>query len=155
MPVRELWLVDIAAGKEKLRVVAALAKRMVQKEGLPMAIHTTLDRKEALPGADFVTTQIRVGLLDAKIKDERIPLRHGYIGQETNGAGGMFKALRTIPVILNIDQDMAEVCPDAGLVNFTNPSGMVTKAVFNTVKIREWWVYVMFRLQWEWELPKV
>ena len=100
LPVRELWLVDIEEGKEKLRIVGNLAKRMIKKAGVPMEIHLTLDRKEALKDADFVTTQIRVGLLDARIKDEKIPLSHGIIGQETNGAGGMFKALRTIPVIL-------------------------------------------------------
>jgi len=129
LPVRELWLVDIEAGKEKLAIVGALAKRMVEKAGLPIAIHTTLNRREALPGADFVTTQLRVGLLDARIKDERIPLSHGFMGQETNGAGGMFKALRTIPVILDIDKDMAELCPDAFLINFTNPAGIVTEAI--------------------------
>jgi 6-phospho-beta-glucosidase len=129
LPIRELWLVDIEAGKEKLKIVSDLAKRMVQKSRVPMEIHTTLDRREALPNADFVTTQFRVGLLDARIKDERIPLSHGYIGQETNGAGGMFKALRTIPVILEIDKDMAELCPNAWLINFTNPSGMITEAV--------------------------
>ncbi|CUH95562.1 putative 6-phospho-beta-glucosidase [Propionispora sp. 2/2-37] len=129
LPVKELWLVDIAEGKEKLAIVGNLAKRMVKKANLPIEIHTTLDRREALSGADFVTTQLRVGLLDARIRDERIPLSHGYIGQETNGAGGLLKALRTIPVILDIDKDMAELCPNAWLINFTNPSGMVTEAI--------------------------
>ena len=129
LPVRELWLVDVEAGKHKLEIVGELAKRMVEKAGVPMEIHLTLDRREALKDADFVTTQLRVGLLDARIKDERIPLSHGLIGQETNGAGGMFKALRTIPVILAIDKDMAELCPNAFLINFTNPAGMVTEAL--------------------------
>ncbi len=79
--------------------------------------------------ADFVTTQIRVGQLDARNKDERIPLSHGVIGQETNGAGGMFKAFRTIPVILDIDKDMSQLCPNAWLINFSNPAGMVTEAL--------------------------
>ncbi|WP_271809128.1 6-phospho-beta-glucosidase [Clostridium beijerinckii] len=129
LPVRELWLVDIESGKEKLDIVGKLAKRMVKKAGVPMEIHLTLDRREALKDADFVTTQLRVGLLDARIQDERIPLSHGVIGQETNGAGGMFKALRTIPVILDIDRDMSELCPNAWLINFTNPAGMVTEAL--------------------------
>ena len=129
LPVRELWLVDVEAGKHKLEIVGELAKRMVEKAGVPMEIHLTLDRREALKDADFVTTQLRVGLLDARIKDERIPLSYGLIGQETNGAGGMFKALRTIPVILDIDKDMAELCPNAFLINFTNPAGMVTEAL--------------------------
>ena len=129
LPIREIWLVDIEAGKEKLEIVGQLAKRMVKKAGLDWEVHLTLNRKEALANADFVTTQFRVGLLDARIKDERIPLSHGMIGQETNGAGGMLKAFRTIPVILDIVEEMKELCPDAWLVNFTNPSGMVTEAV--------------------------
>ncbi|CAM4198475.1 MAG: 6-phospho-beta-glucosidase [Paenibacillus macerans] len=129
LPLRELWLVDIEAGKEKLEIVGAMAKRMVKAAGIDCDIHLTLNRREALVDADFVTTQFRVGLLDARIKDETIPLRHGMIGQETNGAGGMFKAFRTIPVILEIVNDMKELCPDAWLINFTNPAGMVTEAV--------------------------
>lgn len=129
LPVGEIWLVDIESGQEKLKIVGNLAKRMVKKAGVPIDINLTLNRREALKDADFVTTQIRVGQLDARNKDERIPLSHGVIGQETNGAGGMFKALRTIPVILDIDKDMSELCPNAWLINFSNPAGMVTEAL--------------------------
>lgn len=131
LPITELWLVDIEAGKEKLEIVGELAKRMVEKAGLKdkMSIHLTLDRRAALKDADFVTTQFRVGLLEARIRDERIPLSFGMIGQETNGAGGFAKALRTIPVILDICKDMTELCPNAWLVNFTNPSGIITETV--------------------------
>lgn len=129
LPVRELWLVDIPEGREKLEIVSALAKRMVEKAGVPIEIHTTLDRREALPGADFVTTQIRVGHLAARAKDEQIPLKYGVIGQETNGPGGLFKGLRTIPVILGICRDIEELCPEAWFINFSNPAGMVTEAV--------------------------
>ncbi|HWO74791.1 MAG TPA: 6-phospho-beta-glucosidase [Bacillus sp. (in: firmicutes)] len=129
LPIRELWLVDIKEGEHKLQVVGELSKRMVQKAGVPMEIHLTLDRRKALEGADFVTTQLRVGLLDARIKDEKIPLKYGVIGQETNGPGGLFKGLRTIPVILEIAEEIQELCPDAWLINFTNPAGMVTEAV--------------------------
>lgn len=129
LPVGEIWLVDIESGKEKLEIVGNLAKRMVKKAGVPIDIHLTLDRREALKDADFVTTQIRVGQLDARNKDERIPLSHGVIGQETNGAGSMFKAFRTIPVILDIDKDMSQLCPNAWLINFSNPAGMVTEAL--------------------------
>lgn len=129
LPIRELWLVDIEAGREKLEIVGNMAKRMVKAANIDCEVHLTLDRREALKDADFVTTQFRVGLLEARIKDERIPLSHGIIGQETNGAGGMFKAFRTIPVILSIVEDMRELCPDAWLINFTNPAGMVTEAV--------------------------
>ena len=129
LPIREIWLVDIEEGKEKLEIVGNLAKRMVKKAGLDWEIHLTLNREEALKGADFVTTQFRVGLLEARIKDERIPFENGILGQETNGAGGMLKAFRTIPVVLSIVEDMKRLCPDAWLVNFTNPAGMVTEAV--------------------------
>ena len=130
LPVEELWLVDVPAGEEKLNIVGALAKRMVEKAGVPIKIHLTLDRRSALKGADFVTTQLRVGQLDARILDETIPAKHGVLGQETNGPGGLFKGLRTIPVILDIIKDMEELCPEAWLINFANPAGMVTEAVF-------------------------
>ncbi|MGX7150020.1 6-phospho-beta-glucosidase [Enterococcus ureasiticus] len=129
LPISELWLVDIEAGREKLEIVGALAKRMVEKAGVPIKIELTLDREKALKNADFVTTQFRVGLLDARAKDEKIPLKYDTIGQETNGPGGLFKGLRTIPVILDIVKDMEKLCPNAWLINFTNPAGMVTEAV--------------------------
>lgn len=128
LPIKEIWLVDIEEGKTKLEIVGAMAKRMIKAAGLDWEVNLTLDRRQALKDADFVSTQFRVGLLEARIKDERIPLSHGLIGQETNGAGGMFKAFRTIPVILDIIEDMKELCPNAWLINFTNPSGMITEA---------------------------
>ena len=138
LPVKELWLVDIEEGKHKLEIVGNLAKRMVKKAGVDMEVNLTLDRREALKDADFVTTQLRVGLLDARIKDERIPLSHGVIGQETNGAGGLFKALRTVPVVLDIIKDIEELCPNAWLVNFTNPTGVISEAVFKYTNFRRY-----------------
>lgn len=131
LPVTEWWLVDIEEGKEKMEIVGKLAQRMFEKAGLETKVKMTLNRREALKDADFVTTQFRVGLLEARMKDERIPLKYNCIGQETNGAGGLFKALRTIPVILDICKDMQELCPKAWLINFTNPAGMVTQAAIN------------------------
>lgn len=136
LPIHELWLVDIEEGKEKLEIVGNLAKRMIKKAGLPIEVHLTLDRRAALKDADFVTTQFRVGLLDARAKDERIPLKYGVLGQETNGPGGLFKGLRTIPVILDICREMEELCPNAWLINFTNPAGMVTEAVLRYSNIK-------------------
>ena len=130
LPVKELWLVDIEEGQEKLEIVGHLAKRMVKKAEVDMNIYLSLDRRAALKDADFVTTQFRVGQLDAREKDELIPLKYGVIGQETNGPGGMFKGLRTIPVIFDIIKDCQELCPDAWIVSFTNPSGMNAEAVF-------------------------
>lgn len=138
LPVKELWLVDIEEGKHKLEIVGNLAKRVVKKAGVDMEVNLTLDRREALKDADFVTTQLRVGLLDARIKDERIPLSHGVIGQETNGAGGLFKALRTVPVVLDIIKDIEELCPNAWLVNFTNPTGVISEAVFKYTNFRRY-----------------
>lgn len=138
LPVKELWLVDIEEGKHKLEIVGNLSKRMVKKAGVDMEVNLTLDRREALKDADFVTTQLRVGLLDARIKDERIPLSHGVIGQETNGAGGLFKALRTVPVVLDIIKDIEELCPNTWLVNFTNPTGVISEAVFKYTNFRRY-----------------
>ncbi|MGC6176940.1 6-phospho-beta-glucosidase [Lacrimispora sp. 38-1] len=129
LPVREIWLVDIEDGREKVEIVGALAQRMWDATPYQVKVYTTLDRREALVNADFVTTQFRVGLLDARIKDERIPLLHGMLGQETNGAGGLMKAFRTIPVMKEIISDMKELCPEAWLINFTNPSGIITETV--------------------------
>lgn len=129
LPIKEIWLVDIPAGEEKLNIVGNMAKRMVKAAGLDWEVHLTLNRREALQNADFVSTQFRVGLMQARIKDERIPGSYGFLGQETNGAGGIFKAFRTVPVILDIVNDMKACCPDAWLINFTNPSGMITEAI--------------------------
>lgn len=131
LPISELWLVDIEEGREKLEIVGSLAQRMVKKAGLPMKVILTLDRRSALKDADFVTTQMRIGRLPARVLDERIPISHGVIGQETNGAGGMFKALRTIPVLMDIVNDIKELCPNAWLINFTNPVGAVMEALFS------------------------
>ena len=89
----------------------------------------TTNQREAVAGAAYVTTQLRVGQMEARRRDEYLGKRHGLIGQETTGVGGMAKALRTIPVILSIAKDMRELAPGAMLANFTNPSGLVTQAL--------------------------
>lgn len=129
LPIKEIWLVDVEAGREKQEIVGAMAQRMWDASPYEVKVYTTLDREKALRDADFVTTQFRVGQLNARVKDERIPFSYGLLGQETNGAGGMFKAFRTIPVILDVVEDMKRLCPNAWLINFANPSGMVTEAV--------------------------
>lgn len=128
-PVSEIVLVDIETGKKKLEVVGNLALRMIEKSAKPIQLSWTLNQKEALENADFVSTQIRVGGLEARAKDERIPLSHGFIGQETNGAGGIFKAFRTIPVLMELAQNVHTICPEAWIINFTNPAGIVTEAL--------------------------
>lgn len=136
LPVRQLWLVDIEEGKEKLEIIADLAKRMAQKSGTCMEIIPTLERGKAIEGANFIVTQFRVGGLKAREKDEIIPLKHDLIGQETTGAGGFAKALRTIPVILDICKEIEELSPDAWLINFTNPAGIITEAVLNHSRVK-------------------
>jgi 6-phospho-beta-glucosidase len=125
--LRELWLVDIDAAR--LETVGGFAQRMVKAAGSPFALHLTSDRRAALAGASFVTTQVRVGGMAARRGDEYLGRRWNLVGQETTGIGGMAKALRTIPVILSVAREMQELCPAAWLVNFTNPSGLVAEAL--------------------------
>lgn len=136
LPVTEIVLIDVEMGQEKVRINTEFAGRMVKKAGLAIDVRYTMDRREGLKDAAFVITQLRVGGLDARAKDERIPLTYGVIGQETTGPGGFFKALRTIPVLLDICRDMEDVCPDAWLINFTNPAGIVTEAVLKHTKVK-------------------
>lgn len=127
-PLSELWLVDILP--ERLEIVGKFAQRMVAAKGSPFQVHLTTDQREAIAGASYVTTQLRVGWMQARREDEYLGRRHGLIGQETTGIGGMAKALRTIPVLLGVARDMAALAqPDALLVNFTNPAGLVTQAL--------------------------
>ena len=127
-PLDELWLMDIDA--ERLQVVGGFAQRMVEFKGAPFKVILTTDQREAVKGATYVTTQLRVGHMEARRKDEYLGLRHGLIGQETTGVGGMGKALRTIPVLLKLARDMQELAlPGALLVNFTNPAGLNTQAL--------------------------
>lgn len=126
-PLEELWLVDIS--QARLDVVGGFAQRMAQARGNPFRVMLTTDRRAGVRGASYVTTQLRVGGMAARREDEYLGARHGLVGQETTGVGGMAKALRTIPVMLGIAADMAELAPGALLVNFTNPAGLVTEAL--------------------------
>jgi 6-phospho-beta-glucosidase len=126
----ELALMDIDA--ERLDVVGRFAQRMVAHAGAGFRVTLTADRRAALDGASFVNTQFRVGGQAARHQDELLGLRHGLIGQETTGIGGMAKALRTVPVVQSICGDMVRYCPAAWLVNFTNPSGLITEAILNS-----------------------
>jgi len=133
LPVATITLMDI--DEDRLRVVGGLAGRMLRSAEADIELRLTTQRKEALEGADYVITQIRVGGLACRIQDEKIPLQFGVVGQETTGPGGFAKALRTIPVLLDIARDMAEVAPEAHLINFTNPSGIITEALLKYADI--------------------
>ena len=127
LPVRELALMDV--NPERLEILGDMARRMFQAAGRDVPVTTTEDRRRAIDGADFVLNQIRVGGQTARIRDEKRGRRHDVIGQETTGPGGFAKALRTIPVALDIARDICELTPHAWLINFTNPAGMVTESL--------------------------
>lgn len=127
----ELYMNDVELGRHKLDVIFDLTKRMLKKAGLEkVKVVKSLDKIQCIKDADFIVTQIRVGGLDTRIIDERVPIKYNFLGQETNGFGGMFKAMRTIPVIFDIvDKVKKHAKPNAWIINFSNPAGVVTEAV--------------------------
>jgi 6-phospho-beta-glucosidase len=127
VPLRELALVDL--DRQRLDVLAGLTGRMFKAAGMEVEVTPTGERREGIEGADFVLNQIRVGGQAARIRDEKTGRRHDVVGQETTGSGGFAKGLRTIPVALAIAADVRELAPDAWMINFTNPAGMVTEAL--------------------------
>src|SRR4051794_3986407 len=130
LDVRELVLHDI--DRERREVVGGLAQRMLARQDYSGALEVTGDLDRALDGADAVLLQIRVGGQAARLRDETVPLRCGCIGQETTGAGGFAKAMRTVPVVLDIAARARELAaPGAWIVDFTNPVGIVTRALLD------------------------
>ena len=130
LPVDELVLLDVDA--DRLDIVGGLAGRMLAAAGWGDRLTLTTHRSMALEGADFVLIQLRVGGQRARLIDETLPLRFGCIGQETTGPGGFSKALRTVPVVLGIAEEVARLAaPSAWIVDFTNPTGIVTEALLN------------------------
>jgi 6-phospho-beta-glucosidase len=127
LPIRELCLMDI--DPQRLEIVGGFAQRMATAAGSPFAVTLSTNQREAIAGASYVVTQLRVGMMPARRGDEYLGKRHGLVGQETTGVGGMAKALRTVPVLLSIARDIRETAPGALLANFTNPSGLVTEAL--------------------------
>jgi 6-phospho-beta-glucosidase len=134
LSVHEIALFDI--DPTRLGVVGALAKRMLAHSGLDTAVTLHTQRPEAIEGADFVISQIRVGGVDARILDERIPLKYNIIGQETTGPGGLMNAMRTIPVTLSIARDVERYAPHAWYLNFTNPSGIITETLLKHTPLK-------------------
>ncbi|WP_327694940.1 6-phospho-beta-glucosidase [Streptomyces sp. NBC_00459] len=127
LPIEELVLVDPAA--ERLELVGGLARRIFARQGHPGRIVTTDDLDKGVEGADAVLLQLRVGGQAARQQDETWPLECGCVGQETTGAGGLAKALRTVPVVLDIAERVRRTNPDAWIIDFTNPVGIVTRAL--------------------------
>ncbi|MGA5004806.1 6-phospho-beta-glucosidase [Streptomyces koyangensis] len=127
LPLTELVLVDPDAGR--LELVGGLARRIFARQGHPGTITTTGDLDAGVEGADAVLLQLRVGGQAARQRDESWPLECGCVGQETTGAGGLAKALRTVPVVLDIAERVRRTNPDAWIIDFTNPVGIVTRAL--------------------------
>jgi 6-phospho-beta-glucosidase len=130
LDVDEFVLEDVDADRRE--IVGGMARRMLARQGFAGRLEVTGDLDTAVDGADFVLIQIRVGGQDARLRDETVPLACGCIGQETTGAGGFAKAMRTVPVILEIAERVrALASPDAWIVDFTNPVGIVTRALLD------------------------
>ncbi|GHE82016.1 6-phospho-beta-glucosidase [Streptomyces werraensis] len=127
LPITELVLTDPAA--DRLDLIGPLSRRIFARLGHPGRITTTTDLDAAVEGADAVLLQLRVGGQAARLQDETWPLECGCVGQETTGAGGLAKALRTVPVVLDIADRVRRTNPDAWIIDFTNPVGIVTRAL--------------------------
>jgi 6-phospho-beta-glucosidase len=127
LPVEELALID--PDTHRLDLVGGLARRIFAKQGHPGRVVTTSDLEAGVSGADAVLLQLRVGGQAARNQDETWPLECGCVGQETTGAGGLAKAMRTVPVVLDIAERVRRAAPDAWIIDFTNPVGIVTRAL--------------------------
>ena len=129
----EVALIDL--DEEQLGIVRTIARKMARARGLDLTIRTTTDRRAGLRDCDAVLTSFRPGGFEARFLDESIPLKHGVIGQETQGPGGFFMALRSIHVMRGVIEDMEEVCPHARLFNYTNPVNLVSEAITHHTNI--------------------
>ncbi|QBD78235.1 glycoside hydrolase [Ktedonosporobacter rubrisoli] len=129
-----ITLMDI--NREGLELIYTIGSKLFKHAGIDITLERTTDREEAISDADFVITTFRTGGLQARRLDEKIPLRHGMIGQETVGPGGFFYALRSIPVVAGIATEIEKLAPKAFLLNYTNPSNIVTEAVAHHNGIR-------------------
>ncbi len=127
LDITELCLMDMDG--DRLGLMGGLCRVMVRQAGDPLRLTLTTSAREALESARYVVTTIRVGKEDGRILDERIALRHGVLGQETTGPGGLAMAMRSIPVILHYAEMIEQICPGAWMFNFTNPAGLVTQAL--------------------------
>jgi 6-phospho-beta-glucosidase len=132
--VDEIALFDI--DEQRLNIVGGMVQRQVHHAELDTRVTLTLSRPKAVEGARFVASQMRVGQMAARIRDEKIPLKYDVIGQETTGPGGTLKAWRTIPVTLETARDVEKYAPGAWYLNFTNPSGIITEAILKHTNLK-------------------
>ena len=126
LPLDSVWLMDI--DPERLELIKLACKPRLAK-GTKFSIEWTTDARKAIQEADFIVTTFREGSLESRVIDEQVPLKYGVLGQETTGPGGFAMALRTVPVILHYVELIKELAPDAWLLNFTNPAGILTEAI--------------------------
>ena len=124
---RELALFD--PDRERVEMIAALGRAVVRREGGSLQVRVSDTLEEAVSGADFVLNSVRVGGVPARAHDERVSIQHGYPGQETTGPGGAAMALRTVPIAIEQATQVHRLAPEAWLINFTNPAGLITQAI--------------------------
>lgn len=134
IPITEVCLHDI--DPVRLRILGDFSRRIVSAGGAAFTVSTTQDLQEAVEGARFVLIEIRVGGQQARHQDILLGLRHNLIGQETTGIGGFAKALRTVPVVLDICAQVERHAPEAWVLNFTNPAGLVTEAILHHTPLK-------------------
>ena len=130
LKITEVVLIDLKENEKRLNIVTDFARGMVKENNLNIAIEQTFNQRHGLIDADFVLIQIRVGFIQARLQDETIPAQFDMIGHESIGIGGMFNALRTVPIIYEIIEDIKELAPHAWVINVSNPVGIISEAVF-------------------------
>lgn len=134
LEVEQVTLMDL--NKEKLGVIANVGERLLAGSRMGMRITATQNLEQAVAEADFIILQIRVGGLEARVRDETLPMEFGMVGNETTGAGGFVCALRTVPVALEIAHEIERLSPDAWVLNLSNPAGIVTEALLKHTRLR-------------------
>lgn len=133
LDVEQVTLMD--PNLEKVSLIAEVSRRLLEESDMGIKVMTTQQRKEAIAEADFIFLQIRVGGLAARIRDERLPMEFGLVGNETTGAGGFACALRTVPIAVDIARDIEQIAPKAWLMNLSNPAGIVTEAILKHTRV--------------------
>lgn len=154
--VSELALFDI--DRERAEIMAALGREIVRDFGVDIAVTTAGRLEDAIEGASFISSSIRVGGIEARARDERVIINHGMVGQETTGPGGLAMALRTVPVALEHARLIERLAPEAWLINFTNPAGLITQALTAHTRVRVVGICdtpseVFHRIAWSLGLP--
>ena len=134
LDVEQVTLIDL--NEDKLKFIADVCERLVRKNHLDLKLVASTKLEKGIEGADFILPQIRVGGLDARVRDETLPMELNMVGNETTGAGGFVCAMRTVPVMLEIARQVERIAPDAWILNMSNPAGIVTEAICKHTKVR-------------------